>query len=103
MPVARVRTCCYLVFGKELCRDCAESRSMRTSARTVHVRGRTDFLRITGIWAHATSRAGLPQLLLKYVARLERRNPGESAEIAVAMEHRQTVAQRTRGNEAIDA
>ena len=30
MPVARVRTCCSLVFGKELFRDCADLR--RTAA-----------------------------------------------------------------------
>ena len=24
VPVARVKTCCYVVFGKELFRDCSE-------------------------------------------------------------------------------
>jgi len=69
----------------------------------VHVRRGQTFCGSQGFGTHAISRSGLPQLLLKDVARLERRNPGKSAEIAVAMEHRQTVAQRTRGNEAIDA
>src|SRR5438445_678530 len=43
VPVARMRTCCYLVFRKELCRDCAEWRSadhLKTGFRKMPIEGK---------------------------------------------------------------
>src|SRR6266852_633428 len=43
VPVARMRTCCYLVFGKELRRDCAERPSadhLKSGFREVPIEGK---------------------------------------------------------------